>query len=586
MRRKLTVSFSALSGVIVLFLLLLVVAVILTNQFLVGYLQRQTPVSLPLQLVAFLFMVAFLAVLGLLVANLVRDLRRNQPGVRFKIRLLRFFVLLVLLTGVPPLVLTGNILRNAFDVWFVRDTDQALAAGSAAFAELRQNKTDSLRGVGASALLAGQWADFVRDPERAFARVHGLNADILAVQAFRDGRQLAAAGDSRLWLEAKAAADYETGPAGGAVVENGDILRFSRAAADGAGRPYRLVLAASLPTGFADADAKLGQTRQRLSDTARLPVSYQFQVFVFCVMFFVPMLLIAFMLSFYLAEEVMRPLQQLELAVNRVAQGDYSTRLIARREETMGHFIKSFNDMVGELEHSRLDLKQSERLQTWQDIAQRMAHEIKNPLTPIKLAAERLRKKYQQGADDFPAVLEDGVATIIQEVGAISALLTEFRDFARLPTPVPAPVNFLSLVQQTWSAYAGLPGHALDLSGLDPAMTVSVDQKQFMQVFRNLFQNAIDAAAGAGRISVRSFAIERLGAPMVRIQVQDEGAGIAPEHLKDIFVPYFTTKKQGSGLGLAIVEKIVLDHGGRIWAESAPGIGTSFFIDLPRPAAR
>jgi two-component system nitrogen regulation sensor histidine kinase NtrY len=123
----------------------------------------------------------------------------------------------------------------------------------------------------------------------------------------------------------------------------------------------------------------------------------------------------------------------------------------------------------------------------------------------------------------------------------------------------------------------------LDLSELPDDLMVQVDQGQFMQIFKNLFQNAIDAMSGnPGSIRVRAFSIDRMGAPVIRLQIQDEGSGIAPENLKDIFAPYYTTKKTGSGLGLAIVEKIILDHGGRIWVESQPGSGSSFFIDLPR----
>jgi len=229
-------------------------------------------------------------------------------------------------------------------------------------------------------------------------------------------------------------------------------------------------------------------------------------------------------------------------------------------------------------------LKQSERLQTWQEIAQRMAHEIKNPLTPIKLSAERILRKYHQNSPDFGNILEESSVTIIQEVGAISKLLTEFRDFARLPQPRLEPLKLKELILHTWQIYAGVTKVALDVSDLSDEVTVRVDQGQFMQVFKNLFQNAIDAMAlqTAGTIQVRAFSIDRMGSPLVRIQVRDEGNGIPSENLKDIFAPYFTTKKTGSGLGLAIVEKIILDHSGRIWAESQPGAGSSFFIDLPR----
>lgn len=552
----------------------------------VNFLQKQEPISPPVLVLSSIFVAIFVAILAVYVFMLLRDLRKNVPGIRFKLRLVLFFGFVVMLSGAPPLILTANILRNAFDVWFVRDTTVSLSYGIDIALLYYQDKSESLRSFSNSTLLPELVKKFDLDPEHAWERVHEINIDIQAMQIFSpNGQARLSVGDKSLWISTSDLSFLNVNQI--TKMDRGEesILRAVRLLrAGGSTDKERYVFSLRLARGFESGASLASQTRHRLDDFTKMPVSFQLQVFSFYLMFFVPMILIAFMISFYLADEVIRPLVQLEQAVNKVTQGDYSTRLLARRDETMGHFASSFNDMVGELERSRLDLKQSERLQTWQEIAQRMAHEIKNPLTPIKLSAERILRKFHQNSPEFGTILEESSATIIQEVSAISKLLTEFRDFARLPQPILEAVKLEELILNTWQMYSGMTKVSLDLSDLPQDITVKVDQGQFRQVFKNLFQNAIDAMASmnGGSIQVRAFSIDRMGVPVLRIQIRDEGSGIPTENLKDIFAPYYTSKKTGSGLGLAIVEKIILDHGGRIWVESQPGSGASFFIDLPR----
>ncbi|MEI7850126.1 MAG: ATP-binding protein, partial [Chloroflexota bacterium] len=550
-------------------------------------LQKQEPLSTPVLLLSAVFILVLVVVLGINVIKLIQEVRANVFGIYFKVRLVLFFMAVTLLSSAPTLLLTANLLRNAFDVWFIRDTTQSLEYGVSIAVDYYQDKSTSLMDLTKSEVLPSLLKGALDDPERAYKRIRELNASIGAMQIFRqNGSPVVALGNQRLWLQESELGYLLPGQVNKTALDGVSVLRtisdFSQGKRD---EKLRLVLSLQLPDNFEAGAGLLSATQRRLVEFIRLPVTFPMLVFGVYLLFFIPMLLIALMVSFYLADEVIRPLMQLEQAVNRVAQGDYSTRLLSRKNDAMSHFVRSFNEMVGELEHSRNDLKQSERLQTWQDIAQRMAHEIKNPLTPIKLSAERILKKYHQGSEDFPRILEEGIGTIIQEVGSIAGLLTEFRDFARLPQPVLCEVNLRELVLNTWQMYEGITKVNLDISGLTESLALSLDRGQIMQVFKNLFQNAIDAiGSDGGTIWVRSFAMNRMGTQLVRLQVQDSGFGIESDRLREIFNPYFTTKKHGSGLGLAIVEKIILDHGGRIWAESQSGQGTSFFLDLPLTA--
>jgi nitrogen fixation/metabolism regulation signal transduction histidine kinase len=584
MRRSASTSFSFVIFIVFLFILLLVFVLILTNQFLVDFLQNREPVSEPVLFLSGFFILVLAVILAINIVRLILDVKANVFGVHFKLRLVLFFSAVTLMSSAPTLFLTANLLRNAFDVWFIRDTTQSLDIGVGMTALFYKDKSLSLMSLSKSDVLPGIIKGAQDDPERALKRIKSMNPSISALQVFSaKGPALFSAGDSRFWLNRDQLGYLAADQVNPTLLDGVSSLRTLTVLPGGpAGDERRVVLTLRLPDNFESSASFLGSTKQRLDGFSQMQVSFPILVFGVYVLFFIPMLLIAMMVSFFLADEVIRPLIQLEQAVNRVAQGDYSTRLLTRKSDAMGQFVASFNDMVGELEHSRNDLKQTERLQTWQDIAQRMAHEIKNPLTPIRLSAERILRKHHQGSEDFSRILEEGVGTIIQEVGAISGLLTEFRDFARLPQPVLGAVNLRELVLNTWQMYDGITKVSLDVEGLAGNLSIRLDRGQIMQVFKNLFQNAIDAIGPVGgTIWVRSFIMNRMGQHVIRIQVQDSGVGIEADKLREIFNPYFTTKKHGSGLGLAIVEKIILDHGGRIWAESQPGQGTSFFMDLP-----
>jgi nitrogen fixation/metabolism regulation signal transduction histidine kinase len=238
--------------------------------------------------------------------------------------------------------------------------------------------------------------------------------------------------------------------------------------------------------------------------------------------------------------------------------------------------------MVSELEYSRLKTKQTEKVSAWQEIAQRMAHEIKNPLTPIKLSAQRLLRKYENADSNFEHVLRNSIDSIIREVENLNTMLQEFRDFARLPLPEPETINLAELVREVIATYSA-PHQRIefDITDINEKIEIKADRKQLYHVFTNLFKNAIDSITEKGKIYLRADLVTKGNLRYCRIQIQDTGSGIEPEQYDQVFNPYFTTKKDGTGLGLPIVERIIFDHNGQVWFESEKGVGTTFFIDVP-----
>jgi len=225
------------------------------------------------------------------------------------------------------------------------------------------------------------------------------------------------------------------------------------------------------------------------------------------------------------------------------------------------------------------ELIQAQQLATWSEAARRIAHEIKNPLTPIKLAAERMLHKHRADAPDLGSTLEDGVATIVREVESMKQMVDEFSRFARMPMPQPADVDLESLFGDTLELYRNVkPGLELSYSVDASTPTARFDKEQMRGVLVNLIDNAVEATEAPGKINL--LATSSNGS--VVLSVADTGSGIPAGDKEKLFQPYFSTKGRGTGLGLAIVFRVVNDHRGTIHVEDNEPTGTVFRIELPQ----
>jgi nitrogen fixation/metabolism regulation signal transduction histidine kinase len=243
---------------------------------------------------------------------------------------------------------------------------------------------------------------------------------------------------------------------------------------------------------------------------------------------------------------------------------------------TGGGYVLVFDDVT--------ELMQAQRATAWAEVARRLAHEIKNPLTPIQLSAERLEMKLAGRLPREDAeTLKRSTETIVNQVAALKSMVDDFRDYARLPAPQPAPLDLNALVSEVLGLYenSAIPIAKRLGAGLPP---VWADSAQMRQVIHNLVQNAQDAlenaksgSSAAPRIEVRT----ELVGDRVRLAVSDNGGGFPEELMARIFEPYVTTKVRGTGLGLAIVKKIVDEHHGAVSIENTPSRGASVSVLLP-----
>lgn len=296
----------------------------------------------------------------------------------------------------------------------------------------------------------------------------------------------------------------------------------------------------------------------------------------------------AIALAFFLAARLAKPLLMLAEGTRAVAAGDLTPREVLETDDELGVLTRSFNEMTLQLEQARIEREAAQRAAVWGEVARRLAHEIKNPLTPIQLSAERLQMKL---ADKLAAgdrvILERATRTIIDQVEAMKHMVNDFRDYARLPPPQPVPLDLNALVAEVLELYAEGPVPITVRLAPDLPLVLA-DADQLRQVLHNLIKNACESTeenlkVGSGR-TARVVVSTAPSGRMAALTVSDNGHGFPPEILARACEPYVTTKPKGTGLGLAIVKKITDDHGGKLRIANRPaeqGGGAEVTLLLP-----
>ena len=292
---------------------------------------------------------------------------------------------------------------------------------------------------------------------------------------------------------------------------------------------------------------------------------------------------ISFWVSQILARGINTPIRSLVTGTEQIADGNLDYRVEVQTDDEFAVLANSFNQMVDDLKERTEELRRAEKIAAWQDIAQKLAHEIKNPLTPIQLSAQRLQRRYHNNREGFAELLDRCTQTIIAEVEGLRRLLDEFSLLARMPALQLSSINLHETIDATLDLFGELPPHIDCKIDVSPDLPpIIADAEHLKRAFFNLIKNALEATSeiSEGTLAIRAFA--SADSSKVFVQFSDTGTGIPPEVRPKLFTPHVSTKKEGTGLGLAIVKKILTDLGGDIrLGDPVPNkTGTTFTLWL------
>ena len=516
-------------------------------------------------IVFFTIPAVLMIVLGFSVFNLFIDFISGRPGSKFNVRLLAYFAIIVIFTIAPITLMTSSALSEIVRFWHSIDTSAATKS--------------------ANSFVADNYMLHMERFENIIKQNDFSNKDIAAVQVFQleneNWTEVSFSGNEMFRLPFPPSA--ENGFVTREMPRDQETIRYVQRISQTTLRISNYNLGGDFDRGkFAlENQAERFETVNELRKNLRPLLVYYYVVFV------LPTFLMTAIIAISFTRRITRPIVELTSATQRVAEGDFSIQILTRRNDELGILIRSFNSMVQDLEKSRDALVRSEKISIWQNMAQQLAHEIKNPLTPIKLSAERVLRRWRNDPDNIGEIMESSMMAIIQETEGLSTLLNEFRTLSKPmessgSLTISVKSSLRETVEEATNAYSSSYSKVkFDIEYVQADIEIRIDKHRLSQILSNLLINAIDAMNGSGQIEIRTDLVKKREVCYCRISIKDSGKGINAQESQQVFTPYFTTKNSGTGLGLPIIERIVTDHGGVIWFDSAPGTGTTFYIDLP-----
>jgi len=279
-----------------------------------------------------------------------------------------------------------------------------------------------------------------------------------------------------------------------------------------------------------------------------------------------------------ISRQITSPLSFIQYNLSKIIYGQKNEPIIWERDDEIGGLVREYNKMIAELERSANKLAQSERETAWREMAKQVAHEIKNPLTPLKLGLQLLDKAWKDKDPKFDQKFERFSKSFVEQIESLSQIASEFSAFAKMPDTKLERVNLFEIINQAVIIFKQMNNVTITYHPGDPFF-IQGDRDQLLRCFNNLIKNAIEAVPDDRHAVI---AIEHHNnTQQALITVADNGKGI-PEHLREkIFAPNFTTKSSGTGLGLAFVKNSIENAGGKVWFETDADKGTTFYLSLP-----
>jgi len=293
------------------------------------------------------------------------------------------------------------------------------------------------------------------------------------------------------------------------------------------------------------------------------------------------LLVMSVLLAIIISGWITAPLRLIQQSFAKVELGKENKPILYTSDDEIGALVKEYNKKLSELEHKAVQLAKSERETAWREMAKQVAHEIKNPLTPMKLRVQHFQRSYNPNDVDAKKKMENLFSSLIEQIDALTKIANEFSNFAKMPKANEENINLIPIISKIIDLYSSPNVFIHFDNSVGEAAIIFADKDLIVRVFNNLIKNSIQATKENEPTKI-SIALRKEGQASYLISVKDNGTGISKAIEEKMFSPNFTTKSTGSGLGLAMTKQIINTHNGEIWFESLENVGTTFYIKLPR----
>ncbi len=521
--------------------------------------------------VALFFLTFAMAVLVLFnIAQIIYDRAKKREGSKLRLRLTLFFLLVTSIPFIAISVISNNWISNIVNVFFMKDLENSLVGAMGVSREFYKQyaneslnewkevyENSSLEDIGSYRLKKIDGV-FLIDDERRIQEVYSNSTDLKA--KLRDVNK-----------EELTPKDWKR-----VTIRDDEYLLISAETHS----PDALLLVRRVPTFISLYTNSISEGLQRFRTAKLMRKELKTYVILSFIIITIPFVLLSFYLGLVISRDVTLPIRELVIATQKVSNDELDYRVELKAKDELKQLIDSFNRMTDDLRINQELLKHSERSAAWRDIARKIAHEIKNPLTPIRLSAERVLRQYKKN-DTYRGILAKGIDIILTEVQNITDMVNEFSSFARFPSSKLERHDIVLFLDDIFEflkdTYKNIE---FSMSHGKKSVYLTFDRYQLRRAILNIVYNSIGAVGGNGKIWIEGYTSSGKKNHYT-IAISDNGAGIDDDIKDRIFDPYFSKNGTGAGLGLAIVERIVLDNNGRIWFESRPG-KTTFYLEFEK----
>jgi nitrogen fixation/metabolism regulation signal transduction histidine kinase len=496
---------------------------------------------------------------------------KKREGSKLRLRLTLLFLLVTSIPFIAITIISNNWISNFVNVFFMKDLENslvgALGVSKEFYKQYAEESVAEWREVAASQSLEDISNNRLKkiDGIFLFDSEHGIHREVYSEVAELKDKLI------DVNIEDLSPKDWKR-----EEVLGDEYLLISAGAEDSGS----LLLVRRVPTFITIYTQSISEGLQQFRTAKLMREELKTYIILSFLIITMPFVLLSFYLGLIISRDVTHPIRELVIATQKVSNDELDYRVELKAKDELKQLIDSFNRMTNDLRINQELLKHSERSAAWRDIARKIAHEIKNPLTPIRLSAERVLRQYKND-DAYRGILAKGIDTILAEVQNITDMVNEFSSFARFPSSKLERQDVILFLDDVFDflkdTYKSVE---FSISHGKKSVYLNFDRYQLRRAILNLVYNSINALENNGKVWIDGYNSSGKK-DHYTIAVSDNGVGIDDDIKDKIFDPYYSKNGTGAGLGLSIVEKIVLDNNGRIWFESRPG-KTTFYLEFEK----
>jgi len=516
----------------------------------------------------------FLGVSVIIWTKFFRQKRHGIPRYRLRLRLIGIFTLVVIsaviLSGLFPLFL----LNSSVELWLSPERGLPLEAGEHLAEKYQIDALNRLKNLSESDYLHILLDDVNRDAAQVWS-------DLSDVAPYLDAIQIAGDGPGRMMGKFEfffPPGDFGKYNREGVLptreVRNNTVLSWQSFRDN-----RRVILTSALVENFKVSANRIDTAYNEWQRLSQMRGTIKGLLGGFVLLIVSSLVCIASFAGIALSDKLVDSAASLGEAIRKISAGDFSFRIPDSGESEIGFLTEPFNRMVVGLSENRAKIIHDERLATWQVIAQRLAHELRNPLTPIKLSAQRILRKAKDGVLDI-FLVQKASELILREVNNLNELVQDFGDFAGDGSLRHVKLDVEYLITNLFEKFRAMrPEIEWSLVPKEAILPIMADARRIERMIMGLIRNALEA--NSTKIAAEWEMVYKESSSFVRFAVLDDGDGISPDRRESVFQPYNSTREGSIGLGLAVARRIVYEHHGRIWFESEVNKGTVFHVELP-----